>query len=396
MKKILIAIAAVVSFNLAIAQSADRTSAIMAFKDAAKAMGDQNMEKAKKSLLEAKTYIDKSLSAAPDDPKALYYKGDIYTTFSGIYAMDMANSPYKEAELEKILMDGMEAYKQSLLKKTKKEDFTEEINAKMNMGRAQSFNMGSEMFNKKDYEKAADAYQGAIMMWDVLGKADTVAYYNQGLCYEKLKKNEEAVKNFQKCISLGYGGAELYSMVYADLKALGKSDEALKFLQEGRAKFPKDQALVISEVNYYLGKGENENAEKAINAAIAGDPKNPTLYFALGSVYDNLKLYEKAEQSYKKAIEIDANYFDAYYNLGVMKYNEAAEMMKKVNDIADAAEYEREKKKADETFKAALPYLEKARTLNPKDRDNLTMLKNIYVRSGDKAKAEEIKALLQN
>ena len=396
MKKILIAIVTVLSVNLAVAQSADRTSAIMAFKDAAKAMGDQNMDKARKSILEAKTYIDKAITAAPDDPKALYYKGDIYTTFTALYAMDLANSPYKEAELEQMLKDGYNAYKLSIEKKTKKEDFTEEINAKMNMGRAQAFNMGSEFFNKKDYEKAADSYDMAIQLWNVLGKADTVAYYNQGLCFEKLKKNEEAAKNFQKCISLGYGGAELYSMIYADLKSIGKNDEALKYLQEGRAKFPKDQALVISEVNYYLGKGENENAEKAINAAIAGDPKNPTLYFALGSVYDNLKLYEKAEQSYKKAIEIDPNYFDAYYNLGVMKYNEAAEMMKKVNDIADAAEYEREKKKADETFKAALPYLEKARVLNPKDRDNLTMLKNIYVRSGEKAKAEEIKALLQN
>ena len=76
--------------------------------------------------------------------------------------------------------------------------------------------------------------------------------------------------------------------------------------------------------------------------------------------------------------------------------NEGAELMNKIKDIADDALYNAEKGKADEFFKMALPYNEKAREVNPKDRDNLMMLKNIYARTGDTAKATEITNLLKN
>jgi len=417
MKRITLITALLFSGSLAFSQggAADRTSAIQAFKAFNQALVDQNIAKAEKELIEAKTYIDKTFAVMPEDHKTLFYKGQIYFYMSitlidpnsvASMAQDQCSGKPKfkagldqkkaEADMENYIKESMTALKAAMKNPTKKDDFTDQIKFQMNLASVTSFNCGSKFYNEKKYVEAAESFQESVKMKDVIGQVDTLGIYNSALCYERLKNNEGAAEMWKKCTEIKYGGADAYSGLANAYTALGKEQESLDALKAGRAAYPKDLGMIISEVNYHLGKGDNASAEKAINEAIALDSKNPTLYFALGSVYDNLKQYSKAEESYKKAIAIDANYFDALFNLGAMKYNEGAELMNKIKDIADDAEYTKEKTKADEMFKQALPYNEKAREVNPKDRDNLMMLKNIYARTGDAAKAAEITNLLKN
>ena len=485
MKKIIATVIFTSATSFAFSQAADRTSAIMAYNEFTKAIQEMNFDKAGKSLNEAKEYIDKAFATASTDPKTLFYKGEIYTsmplTLMDVTAMgDAMKDPcsikptYKtatgEADSKKFMDEGLDAYKQSNLNKTKKNDFSDQISFKMNLNAITVFNCGSQAFNAKDYSGAAEMFMASSRFRDAMGQQDTLAFYNSALCYERLKDYKNAAEMWAKCAALKYGGADSYSGMANAYRNAGNEAKALESMKAGRTAFPKDQGLIISEVNYHLGKGDNSAAEKAINEAIALDPKNPTLYFALGSVYDNLAnpktaleigmtreaiekligkprdnkcdqtttdgitfdvcnypgarrvIYDKevaktingdrevllpkpanyvddikkAEDSYKKAIELDSKYFDPMYNLGAMKYNEGAELMNKIKDIADDALYNSEKTKADEKFKQALPFIEKAREINPKDRDNLLMLKNIYARMGDAAKAKEINDLLKN
>jgi tetratricopeptide (TPR) repeat protein len=417
MKRIKLTVILAVTGTMAMAQGNDRTNAIMAFKDYTSAMADDNYDKATKSLKEAKEYIDKAYTAAPTDHKTLFYKGTIYAAsmseyLDPAYMKEQANPDncsvgkpkYKagidpkvaEAEMEKLGNEALTALKDAMKYPSKKDDFTGQIKLLSTIQAAKSFNCASKAFNEKRFQDAVDLFDQSIKMRDIIGDIDSGAYYYSALAYERLKDNENAAKMWTKCAAIKFGGADAYSGMANAYGSLGKEAEALKALEAGRAAYPKDQGLIIAAVNYHLGKGDNASAEKAINEAIAGDPKNATLYFALGSVYDNLKQYDKAETSYKKALEIDPNYFDALFNLGAMKYNEGAEIMNKIKDIADDAVYNKEKSKADEMFKQALPFNEKAREINPKDRDNLLMLKNIYARTGDMTKAAEINKLLQN
>ena len=98
----------------------------------------------------------------------------------------------------------------------------------------------------------------------------------------------------------------------------------------------------------------------------------------------------KSADAYKKAIALDAAYMDAYFNLGALYYNEAAELNNIANKIEDAALYEAEKVKADEMFKAAVPQLAKANELAPEDITTLKILKNIYIQIDDTAKFTEV------
>lgn len=79
-----------------------------------------------------------------------------------------------------------------------------------------------------------------------------------------------------------------------------------------------------------------------------------------------------------------------------MFYNRAADMYKVINDIKDNALYEKEKTKADDLFKSALPWLEKAKELNPNDRNNLIMLRTIYARLSMNDKWKEVNDKLKN
>lgn len=486
MKSIKLTLALVLAGGLVFGQGSDRTNAIMAFKDFTKAAQDQNFDKAEKSIKEAKEYIDKAYAAAPTDHKTLFYKGSIYqsmaltlidpASFTTMQKDPCSGEPKlkagidekkAKADMEMYATESAKAFKEAMANPNKKDDFSDQIKFAVNMQSITVFNCGSKFFNDKKYKEAAESFQQSIMAKDIIGIADTLGYYNSALCYERLKDYNNAAKMWAKCAELKYNGADAYAGMANAYRNAGKEEESAKALKAGRAAFPKDQGLIISEVNYFLGKGDNAAAEKSINEAIALDSKNATLYFALGSVYDNLanpkgyvdigmdraevekltgaatrsekvtlegkeyenafygtkritydngkvkaitgdkvidlkkpanytELIQKGENAYKKSIEIDGNYFDALFNLGAMKYNEGAEIMNKIKDISDDALYNAEKGKADEKFKAALPYNEKAREVNPKDRDNLMMLKNIYARLGNTEKASEINNLLKN
>ena len=116
------------------------------------------------------------------------------------------------------------------------------------------------------------------------------------------------------------------------------------------------------------------------------------LFRSQGSLYDaNLKDTVKAVASYKKAIELNPNYFEPNYNMGALYFNEGAEMLNVANQITDDSKYKIAKAKADDKLKEALPYLEKAHVILPADLPTMESLKNTYYRLGLLEKMEAIK-----
>ena len=141
--------------------------------------------------------------------------------------------------------------------------------------------------------------------------------------------------------------------------------------------------LIYDELNIYLNRGEASKQIAKIENAIAKDPKNKTLLFVLGVAQSANKDFKAAEEAYKKAIEIDPNYADAIYNLAVININRGNEYINAANKLpankASDAKYNELKKKFEAELSAALPLLEKAKELNPKDLNVLSTLREVYV-----------------
>ena len=129
-----------------------------------------------------------------------------------------------------------------------------------------------------------------------------------------------------------------------------------------------------------------------ISKALESTPDNEMLHYVLGIAYRTKGDKDKAEMCYGKALELKPDYFDANYELGTLHFNKGVEWNEKANSLPanemnKAKDYDA---KATEEFNKAIPYFEKARQLNDKDKSVLSALKKLYTRTGQTEKLQEI------
>ena len=335
-----------------------------------------DLDKAKQAIDEASTN-ESTMGMA----KTWYYRGLIYQK---IYKHEKWGSLDQEA-----LLKSYQSYAKALEIEPKYE-FADEINQNKLVVGNQLFGQGVEYFNAKQYDKALGSFENVL----TISPNDTLATLNAAFSAEKSSNKGKAKDYYNKLISMKYKDPKIFIFLSNIYKGEGDSAQALATVQKGRQMFPGDNNLVIEELNMYLASGKDKEALESLNVAIQGDPKNPSLHFAQGTVYDKLNRKAEAAASYKQAIEIKPDYFDAYYNLGAMYFNDAAEMANKANDIKSNVEYGKAKEKFDAKFKEAQPYLEQALELNPDDTNTMVSLKQLYARLNETEKYDKIKAKL--
>jgi len=332
----------------------------------------------------AKVAIDEAAAHETSNgmAKTWYYRGLIYQEIG-------KNEQWKSLDAD-AYSKAYESYEKALAIEPKYE-FAPEINQNILALGNQMFGQGVEYFNVKQYDKALISFEGVVKMTP----NDTLAILNSAYSAEKSNNKPKAKEYYSKLISMKYNDPKIFIFLGNIYKSEGDTAQALATIKQGRQMYPADNNLVIEELNMYLASGKDSDALESLNVAIQGDPKNPSLHFAQGTVYDKLNKKDEAAVSYKKAIELKADYFDAYYNLGAMYFNEAAEMANKANELKSNVEYGKAKEKFDTKFKEAQPYLEKAHELNAADTNTMVSLKQLYARLNETTKYDAIKVKLE-
>ena len=255
--------------------------------------------------------------------------------------------------------------------------------------------MALNYYNLKDYTHAYHDFKNIMDINDLkqVNVTDTIITYYTGAFAKDAGYDDDALKYFKRARDLNYWMKEpnLYyfiASIYLDKK---DSATALATLQEGFMKLPGNTVILNQLINYYMSSGESKKALEYLKTAIQKDTANKSYYFAEGTLYDKLDSIESGVAAYKKAIQLDNNYFDAYFNLGVIYYNHGIAIQKKANDEQDNAKYAVMKNLADEEFIKSVPYMEKAHELNPKDKQTLENLKSLYYRLKNNEKLEQVK-----
>lgn len=343
-----------------------------------------------------KEYHNLDLDAA-DKSFESYKKALLYNFKDPQYhSLDILNNPTDQITFIKLLMSRDTKYVDS------------EIFQDIIMNRYPSLanilvNRGVNQYqNEKNYKKALASFENSLFVSSMAGKLDTPVVYYAALASEKDKNYKTAERYYKMVTKSGYGKDEkekasmyfLYSRVFLEQGDTAKYIETLK---KGIEKYPKgNSALIVELVNHYLGTNQQNKAFDYLKVAIKSDPTNPNYHYAIGSIFDNnLKQPDSAIVAYKKAIELKADYFDANYNLGALYYNQGVEITEKANDTDDNAKYKKLKAEADNKFKQAIPYLEKAHEINKKDVPTMQSLKLLYYRTGDMDKHNKIKSELE-
>ena len=160
----------------------------------------------------------------------------------------------------------------------------------------------------KDYDGSIEDYNKAIE----LDPKCSLAYNNRG--YTKYKKGdyEGALADYNKAILLN---PKLNIAI--DNKAKLLSEVCLKDDEEFSAKFYL--SVGIQEIN----KGNLLEGIKNLDESLKHNDKSELAYFYKAAAYHNLNNVTLAYENYTKAIELNKNLVDAYYNRGqlIMKDN---------------------------------------------------------------------------
>jgi tetratricopeptide (TPR) repeat protein len=264
------------------------------------------------------------------------------------------------------------------------EKFKGSIDAAMFNMHKYFINEGVNAFKKNKYDDAFSNFKYALKVAEMPvfeNRIDTAIMFNAGIAAQNMKDWNKAAKYYDMAAKHGYGGARTYVLLKNAYFQAGDTTQAVQALKEGFEKYPGNDNMIASLINYYLLNTDHpEDALKYIQEAQKQHPDNPQYYAAEGQIYDQMKQFEKAKDRYKKALELDPKLHMALYNLGVLYYNEGVDLVSKANKTKDDAKYKKLRQQANEKFQKALPYMERALEIKPQDTNVLSTLQTLYYR----------------
>ena len=270
------------------------------------------------------------IGEAIDNPKANVknktwrYRGDIY--------LNVSRDSLLFAQFPNALTLAKESYLKAQELDTKG-SYSQEIKIGLGGVQTAASNEGIGRYSSGDFGSAGAFFDLSAEIAQAFEVVDTMAIYNAALCYEKADQLELAVARYEACADIGYQIPNVYLFISNLYRNHEMDNLALETLSEARKLFPREQGLIIEELNIYLTNQEFDKAQENLILAAEQDPTNEILWFSLGSVQDELGETDAAIENYRKALEIAPDHFDSNYNLGALFYNEAVVLINEANDI---------------------------------------------------------------
>lgn len=326
--------------------------------------------------------------------KNWYNKGRIY---KAIYLDD--STEFRDlAPKEEALQTAMESFNK--VKTMEKENSTYVIFVDQEISQLYGYivNEGAEKYNDNDFEGAYNAFMTAL----VVSPGDTTALLYGGVSAQQAEMMDEALAAFQQLADDGNANLDTYkTMIYLYRTDKEDMDKVLEVVDQALAQFPENNELIQEKITSLIIMERSDEAQSELEAAISNDPTNALYYYFLGYLYDQKEDSDNSIEQYQKALELDPEYYEANYNLAVVYYNKAREIISELNNLS-LDEYRKKEseyvERASVHFTESLPYFEKAAEIRPdEDIQLLETLEGVYLqlKMTDKAEALEkrIKAL---
>jgi len=390
MKRVFIGCFLIFAFTVAQSQSVITQTAYNFLKESLRA---KSTEEKQKKLDEAKKYIDESSANAESsaDAKTFFYKALIYIN---LYRLSPNDST--------LFSTALSSFKKAYSLDTKQK-FTDEIRVNVDTLRQSLYQKGVDKFNQKEFEESMTQIELAANVYSILNFTDTTLLLTAAVAAERAGRPEKARDYYLTVLKAGKNTPDIFFGLAVFYTKLKDKNNAYEIIKKGRELYPKNQDLIKAETNMYLAFGEDDKALEKLTIIAQADTANPSVFYALGTLYNKVyndtsktkevreSMLNKAVEAYQTAISLNPNYFEPFFNLGILYNNVAAEILLKANNLPNDAttEYDKLKAEADSYLSKAIPFLEKASEISPTDLDTMMALKQIYVRLKltDKAKA---------
>lgn len=257
--------------------------------------------------------------------------------------------------------------------------------------------------NQGNLDSAKANIDAAIVHPDT--QADGQAWYIRGFVYKTIynqtdKANRqsasrlEALKSFKKSLSIDTTQENV--------------QENIKNIKYLATTLYNDAAASLDTIDYKVAV---ENFDKFKEYYLLVDPsqenfKQKDIDFAnaIATVYTriyegdrkaNVDFLNLAKASYNKALALDPNNINANYNMGILYYNQAVNLINQSDYDLDIVALNDVQDNSINLFKSSLPFMEKAYSLDPNRRETLLGLSGIYFSLNEKEKSNEFKQKLE-
>ena len=217
-------------------------------------------------------------------------------------------------------------------------------------------NAGNVYLQANDWENAAAAFgnyadiaSSAFAIANGVAAADSTlsqVRFFQGYSQYQIQDFTNAYENFTKARKLGYTDNNIVDFQTSSLANL---------------------------VQGMLDKNEFDKANNFIDNALKGDPMNGTLHDIKGFTIELKDGVDAALPYYRKAVEVDPTYANAYFDVGRCLYLQA----QKIIDDNPTATNKELVPKIKPIYDEAIPFLEKASQLNPDESKAKNVLDDI-------------------
>ncbi|MCK5467464.1 MAG: tetratricopeptide repeat protein, partial [Cyclobacteriaceae bacterium] len=258
--------------------------------------------------------------------KNWYLKGRIY---KALYLDD--STEFKNLAGDEALEVAMEAFNK--VKSMEKENSSYVIFSDQEISALYGsvLNKGAEKYNDNDYEGAYKDFMTAL----IVAPNDTTSLLYGGVAAQQADMYDEALTCFQTLADNGDAEIDTYkTMIYLYRTEKEDLESVLKIVNQALEKFPQNKELVQEKITTLIMMERVDEAKSELETAINNDPTNSLYYYFLGYLYDFQEDYDNSIEQYKKAIELNPEYYEANYNLGVVYYNKARDIISELNNLS--------------------------------------------------------------
>ncbi len=315
--------------------------------------------------------------------KMVYADKNFYFNGGGVLQIIEITNPVYEDALDR----AYDAYLKALevdVKKSKTSDIIEGIKgvaSKYLEAGMTYYMLGDLKTAGEDFAKAAE-----FTAAEPVSSVDTTAAYNAGFAAWSLQNYEKAKKFFQMCIDAGYfyEDGEVYAKISDCYSKLGDMENARLSLEKGFQAYPQSQSILIGLINFYIESGDNpERLFTLLDEAKKNEPGNASLYYVEGNIYNQLGNQEKAVEAYRKSHEINPEYEFGLIGIGILYYNQAIDLQEKAQAELDDTKYMALVSEFETALRNAIEPFESAYNVSKVNEIKVNIaeyLKNIYYR----------------
>ena len=349
-----------------------------------------------KEILDAATTHEKTM----DDGKMWYYRGLLYvqidTTSNDAYKM-LSNNPMETALKSFEKADELGDEGKEYFYTTTASPFPVTKSEQINNYYSYYYNMGVNEYQESNFREAVDYFDKA----SIIQPSDTNSVINAAYAAHSGELYDDAKTFYKKAIERGAVNKDYFFNYIAIVGMDNDMEKSLTAVNEALEYFPGDVDLTRNRIDLLIKLDRIDEARTELEKAVAEEPGNPDLQFALGVIHDQLGNRDKAIAAYDKAIEANGTHYNSNFNKGVLLLDAANDIIKQQNNLgmtkADKKKYSDLEPVIQQKLKEAMPQWERIVEISPEgDKvQNMEYLVYIYTNLGMKDKASATQKKIQ-